>query len=264
VSDLEPSNEDEESPLHEGDDQANANSRWGEFVSRWGWPLFGLLAVVAFELTANLMFSVLLFSTRFGWKDAYAGWYAWRVDPRPARGRVLGLAHLVSAMNRIALPGIVLGSWLRMMMDNFFPRNGQNVVATVVEVNEVLIVASVLCVMLMLLTFSLAWWTRVKIWIDLKSYEDALSGEWPPRKFFLNRCRMIWLYSICPFLSFGYWWYVLRSFQNWNLMQVNSYFAVSVLVYLFIYWRFERTVFAKYPVDCWPELWVRSHTTDSV
>lgn len=232
------------------------------FFTRWGWPLFGLLAFAVFEMTASLSWSALVFALRFGWSRAYSGWFLWKSDPITKRGLSIALMHLAAGMIRIfwGSVGIMLLGAALLPVN----RNG-GILAMLQLLARIPGIVTLAGVLLALLGGTMAWIGRVPLWVDPASYYSAVGGLWPPKHFRFNQCGSIWAtvivvialasFPLCLFLAF------VLSEQLPVDMQVGAMalgMIISMLgLILFFSWLHQQAkhyTCAITPEECWPEL----------
>lgn len=236
------------------------------FFSTWGWPLFGLAAFVIFELTASLMWSSLVFALRFGWKDAYAGWFFWRNDSLSLRGMAIGLFHFSSATIRTSFAGLLVAMAIGFLSHQLGQGNAIQVEDALRSNTALFLGGMAVSVLVFLSAVLLCHCGCTKVWIDRQSYLQACSQEWPPTPWFtFNRADFLCFLSIIPItgivfvLSFilPLWWLANAGFQNVTVGAILILASSSLLTWgCFVPGRgwISRSVTARTPLECWPEL----------
>jgi hypothetical protein len=253
-------------PDDDSGDESVSPDEGRTFFSTWGWPLFGLAAFVIFELTASLMWSSLVFALRFGWKDAYAGWYFWKRDTSPARGVASGLLYLTSATSQV----LTAGFGVMMLFTTFLSANGRPLVP---QIESAMIAMAILFLGGMLsaglcgtAAVIVCRWSGRRVWVDGESYRQALHGVWPPPDCTTNRCDFICFLAMIPltglYLCLSLGLLVLLEWMNFGNgnQPVWMFFlwpvpVIGILPFFYggRYWTVQ-SVCADRPAECWPEL----------
>lgn len=234
--------------------------------NRWGWPLFGLAAIVVFELTADIQWTAIVFALRFGWRDGYAAWrFLWSEQLSP-RGWSLALILMSSATSKVFLAcfGTMIG--LLVILGPPGKPGGNNVMEPAFNVIGVLflsgIAASGICGVV---GTCLAWFHGLRLWVDQQTYDQAREWTWPPRQYTANRLPRIFLYMMIPVtgllltLTMAIPMVLLldplqRQGAEWPIYFFLASPLLSIFVFLYTIRWLNGKLVAPWPFDCWPEL----------
>lgn len=234
--------------------------------NRWGWPLFGLAAIVVFELTANIQWTAIVFALRFGWRDGYSAWRFLCNEQLSSRGWSLALIMMSSATSKVFLAcfGTMIG--LLTILGPPGKPGGNNVVEPTLNVIGVLFLsgftASGICGVIG--TF-VAWFHGLRLWIDRQTYDQARALAWPPQHYTANRLPRIFLCMMIPVIGLLLMLtmvipmvLVLDPLQRQGAEWPIYFFLASPLLSIFVFlyainWLNEKLV-APSPFDGWPEL----------
>jgi hypothetical protein len=162
--------------LREPDD---ARSTW---LPPLAWSLFILLALIAFELTAQPAVSAVVLCCKFGWNDLRTGVWLRRRDPWPARGRACSWFCFAWALAKIALAAFVSAEVVFVLI-HVIERNGP---APVNPPNSFIGVALLLLIAMPVAAFFAAVGCvvarrgRIRVWIDPSLHRARETGHWPP------------------------------------------------------------------------------------
>ena len=240
--------------------------RNSSFFTRWGWPLFSLAAWVVFELTANLILSSLVFAFRFGWKDAFAGFCCLYKDSVRSRARGLLLFHLSSATSKVFTVSFL--SLLILVLISalsgghlFFLQFKDGVMVMVWEFLGGMLASGILGLS-GVLTCRLS---GRRLWIDRESYQHAIGFDWPPQDFTSNRIPRICFFTMIPVAAVFVWLTVYmplvvfvdplkKNPAPWQFVLPLVSGIASVWFFMFGVFGIIRSVTARTPFECWPEL----------
>lgn len=260
---VDPNQNDHWSDIGSVDERASL-SEGSTFFSTWGWPLFGLAAFVIFELTASLLWSSLVFALRFGWKDVYAGWFFWHRDASSTRGIASGLLYLTLAMGKVLVAGFVVGMLLVNVAVPQGQQPGQKIERATVAISMLMFGAMVLSGVFGVAALVVCLRSGRRVWVDQKSYNQAINGVWPPQDCTTNCCHytcfltMISLTGVYLGITT-----VIPLYLTERLMLGNSVWTFLLLIVpvmssipFFIWGQawITKSVSATTPQTCWPEL----------
>ena len=251
-------------PEEDTGDESASPSEGRTFFNTWGWPLFGLIAFVIFELTASLMWSSMVFALRFGWKDVYAGWFFWKRDTSWSRSLASGLLYLTLASGKV----LVAGSVIMMLIVNVaVPRGqppGQQIESATVTMAKLLLGAMVSSGVLGTAALVACLRNGQRVWVDQKSYRQAIDGIWPPQDYSTNyghyACFLTMISLTGFFLAIAT---VMPFYVAERLMLGKSVWVFLLLItpvlcsIPFFLWGqawIIKSVVAITPHECWPEL----------
>jgi hypothetical protein len=250
-------------------DDSGHESVWpGEsrtFFSTWGWPLCGLAAFVIFELTASLVWSSLVFALRFGWKDAYAGWFFWWRDSSLARGWALLLMHVSSATSKVFLTALVMIMSLLILAGQQGRQIPPDIEALLNVIGLVFCGGMLASGLFCAAAVFVCRWNDRKVWVDRMSYQLAMSRKWPQDSYTSNRCNSIVFFAMIPatglFLVLTMMVplaLILDRLARDQAIWILLLFIVPIFGSVFFFfwgrdWATE-TVEAGSPQECWPEL----------
>ena len=236
------------------------------FFTRWGWPLFGLAAIVIFEMTASLVWSSLVFALRFGWRDTYAGYRFWWRDGERSRGLALALLHFSAAMSKVFM--VSFASFMVLGIASLLkggPQQAQK--PSVVAMTMFLaclggMLASGFFGVAASLVFHRS---GRKMWVDRISYQQAIESDWPPQRFSINRTPRLCFLTMIPIsvvlilltICLPLLWFVdplKNKPHQWQFVVVTLSSIACVIFFMCGTHWLKRTVTAYTPLECWPEL----------
>ena len=152
-------------------------------LDRLLWPLFLLLAWLAFELTANATLSLVLACLKFGANDLRTAWWLWRTDPLRSRAHACAAFYVASGVWKTALVplltvGVIAIAWGVIApgaLQQAHPITRQLVLALNVGLwaATVLIVVASSAAMLALAA-------RWRVWVHPNVHRCRRAGNWPP------------------------------------------------------------------------------------
>lgn len=147
---------------------------------RWTWPLFALLAIVVFHLTANAPVAAVAFCLHFGRRWFLTAAWLNRTDPNRSRGITCSLFYFSCAMSTIMLAAllttlglIVLFSWADRQADPtpLFVTMGILVGGGFTGAGLLSLIGVIRAAM-----------HRQPIWVDPMVYWSYRESAWPPLK----------------------------------------------------------------------------------
>lgn len=150
------------------------------WTAQLSWPLFGLLAVLIFHLTASAPIAATAFCLQFGRRWFLTALWLCRRDPNPARGVTCALFYLSSAMSRVMVAAllttlglIILFSWADRLADptHLFVAMGILVGGGFTGAG-ILSLAGVIRASMQ----------RQPVWVDPMVYWSYRERKWPPLK----------------------------------------------------------------------------------
>lgn len=252
----------EQCTLDGSDEGIPAHRNWLDRA--WVWPLFGLVAVLIFELTANVGLAVAVFCAKLGLRDIRLGWWLYRRDPIAERGAITGLiaasmiglkvtiASLLTMVTLVVLAAANPLNW------NPGPALKQCAVSLGVTTSVCLLIS------LLISTAGFLWVLRAgqRVWLDGTMLRAPQQGEWPPlcdgpstRNSVIDIAQLGFLLQLPVIVGVGSWMMVALGLQ---FPGIAPWLAVAMLAALIASYIYLRTlisrVVARRPLECWPEL----------
>lgn len=247
------------------DSDPEESSSQGALFSSWGWPLFGLAAFVVFEVTADPRWTAVVFSLRFGCRDAITALQMLSRERYCSRGWGIFLALLGNATGKTYFVAMLIIAVLARVEMLFGQRaNPGQLIHTV---RGVLISGLAVAGLCGLSSIFLCWRHGIRLWIDENRFDQVGQPVWPPRQFSVNRVAAAFIGMLFPvamlllIVATGVPFQdVLVRFQppQWvrillGLLIVSSVTGVLILLLKLPDWLSQR-IFARTPFECWPEL----------
>lgn len=230
------------------------------WTSQLSWPVFGLLGILIFHLTASAPIAATAFCLQFGRRWFLTALWLCRRDPNPARGVTCALFYLSSAMSRVVVAAllttlglIILFSWADRQADPT-----PLFIAMGILVGGGFTAAGVLS----LAGVIRAAMQRQAVWVDPMVYWSYREREWPPLKYVsqnrienqVSMAQMFVLFGLPTvfFLVFG------RAPFGVNLQRVlviglPALMGLCVAIPGLLFYLAKNRVIALSPRQCWGE-----------
>ena len=163
--------------------EARTRPAW---LSRFAWPLFSLLSLLMFELTAEPALTSLVLCSKFGLENLLTGIWLWRTDPKAGRGAAcfwfsltVGVAKILVASCVLAVVFIVaLLCWRN--AGGAAPRADPRIWRAFVMLFGIAGATEVLMMIFGLSGCIVARRHKVKVWISPVLHRARRGGQWPP------------------------------------------------------------------------------------
>lgn len=252
-------------------------TRFDEYVGegppgrRWAntavWLALVAGGVLIFELTANAALGAVVACAKFGWNDLLTARWLRRIDPNRRRGRVCFLVYVSSGLWKVAVAGtgLLFGLALVTAFTRAGPRQAvpNSVLNLSIGAGLCMVFGFGLSAVTMLPALGLAWWRRLKLWLDPAVHRARKENVWPsfyPSGVRQNRIQypvmtsLIWMHM---FVCIG----ALVSlsgrapFQRGNTPAPFLVFVAFVFLgpVSFLVFRdyLNKRLFAGTPAECW-------------
>lgn len=231
---------------------------------RWGWPICGLMALILFEWTTNLVWSSMVFALRFGWRDSYAGGSYWLRDATAGRGWAILLMHLAAATSKIFIAGIGMMFAIAILAQPWEP--GAPEIDTLMTLLAIIFIGGMmLSTACCLASILICRRSGRRIWIDSESYAQYTAFPFDRPAWTTNRCR--WIVS-CAMIFVLFIGVVLTiclpliflngkpgpNQASWFMLGFFSMILGNLAVFFYGREWAVRSVAAEHPHDCWHEL----------
>lgn len=243
------------------------SARFGEDAppspaERVAWPLFLVVAVLLFELTANATLSVLAACVKFGWNDFRTALWLLRTDPDVPRARACCWFYIASGIWKTALAPIVAVMTVSLVWGLISARALPGAPEHVWSALVVGLGASTALVLVVAAACTFALAAGVRVWVHPDLHQSRQAAAWPPEWRRMawqhdNRGRAI-LATALIFVTLGFpplaFRFVVLAFQG--DLQIAAVLALvfgapigATATYAFL----KGKIFANRPWECWPE-----------
>ncbi|MBS0260506.1 MAG: hypothetical protein JSS02_01010 [Planctomycetes bacterium] len=225
----------------------------------WTWPVVSLLALLVFEVTADLAWTIVVLCIKFGLENLLTGLWLRRADPNPGRGWACFWFSLLVGVGKIFLSS-ALGIVLFVMVTAVIAPRGaaaanlpqlRTVAGTLMIV---VCVAEVVMVLLGVIACCVARWHRVTIWISPVLHQARRESVWPPGDSETAGNRNSADVVLLPAIATGVVLLPVAAIYAIVNLQLSSAVVVPLTMAVagcFLWLPFGVT--AKSFVECWPE-----------
>ncbi|RLS53595.1 MAG: hypothetical protein DWH91_14065 [Planctomycetota bacterium] len=259
-----------------GDDLGPTDTSWLDRA--WMWPLFGLIGLLVFEVTASSGMAIAIFCVKFGMKDVRLGLWLNRQDSNLERGRITGLLAASIMGLKITLLSLCVVVLLAILLSSPFgqlPQNRRAIQHSIHSVSVTTAVAMLVALAISSYGFHLARRIRQKVWLDNGLLRAPQEDTWPPtcfstefgrgaghgRNTVIDLAQFAYLLQLplvigVP-ITIGVWFDIRqRQFHGWPGVWLAVLSGVGLVTWLMR--RNVNLVAAQTPAECWPEL-LESH-----
>lgn len=233
-------------------------------LSQIVWPIFALLALLAFELTADAALACLVLSTKFGWQNALTAIWLRRRDPHRARGLACCWFELVIGAAKILFGTFALSTTIVAACVIWFANNkGVRVPAWVDQLLtawfsgafKVMGGAMIATALLGCAGCVYARRHRIKVWISPALHAARRADQWPPPVGdTTNLAGCAWFLSLMS--SIYVIVYVAFNFIQRFQLSPNIFVPLFLPPCLFAVWLFRGIKLynlARTPAECWSD-----------
>lgn len=253
-----------EDRLHPDDDGAGESSSAAWLDRAWIWPVFGLIAVLVFELTANPGLAVAIFCAKLGLKDVRLGLWLSRRDPIPERGQMTGL--IAASMIGLKVTVASLVTYLSLLVISCFAPLQWNAAPALFQCGVSLGITTGVCLVLSLTISSYAFFrllrTGQKVWLEEGMTRAPGRDEWPPevegpptRNSAIDVAQLGFLMQIPVVVTGGVWLAYALDLPETAMVWIVFGGIPVVLIACYLYLRLVIVrAIARHPGQCWPEL----------
>lgn len=235
-------------------------------LDRLIWPLFLLLAWVAFELTANATLSLVFACLKFGVNDFRTGWWLWQVDPQRRRARACSAFYLASGVWKTAIGPLLIAGGITITWAILAPQAMQRANQITEQLFLALWVGMWAAMVLVFLAgaaalLSLA--ARWRIWVHPNLHRSRKAGDWPPRfeptDYPLSNQAVLVVFTalivgillgpVFTLAAVNFFQPPVSIRQILQLLVIFGYPIGGVLALGYL----RSKLFARTPWECWPE-----------